>query len=67
MNLLSWFWNILSVIYQMKAFLKHLPKTISAISTISDDVSISRFRYMLFSNPERSEGEILVTTFVNYV
>ena len=38
----------------MRAFLKHLPKNISAILTICDDVSILRFRYMLRSNPEHS-------------
>ena len=56
MNPLSWFWNIPSVIYQVRAFLKHLLKDIPAILTISDDVSILRFRYMLRSNPEHSEG-----------
>ena len=56
MHPLSWFWNIPSVIYQVKAFLKHLPKNILAIFTISDDVSILRFRYMLRSNPEYSGG-----------
>ena len=40
----------------MTAFLKHLPKNISAILTICDDVSILRFRYMLRSNPEHSGG-----------
>ena len=40
----------------MRAFLKHFPKNISAILTISDDVSILSFRYMLRSNPEHSGG-----------
>ena len=40
----------------MRAFLKHLPKNISAILTICEDVSILRFRYMLRSNPEHSGG-----------
>ena len=40
----------------MRVFLKHLPKNISAIFTICDDVSILRFRYMLRSNPEHSGG-----------
>ena len=52
MHPLSWFWNIRSVIYHVGAFLKHL----SAILIICDDVSILRFRYMLRSSPEYSEG-----------
>ena len=48
---LSLIWNIHSVIYRVRAFSKHLPKNISAILTICDDVSILRFRYMLRSNP----------------
>ena len=59
MKPLSLFWNIHSVIYCVRAFLKHLLKNISAISTICDDVSILRFRYMLRSNPERSGGQDL--------
>ena len=57
MKPLSLFWNIRSVIYRVRAFLKHLPKNNAAILTISDDVSILRFRYtwyMLRSNPEQS-------------
>ena len=37
---LSWFWNILPVIYLVRALLKHLPKNISAILSICDEVSI---------------------------
>ena len=37
-------------------FLKHVPKNIWAILTISDDVSILRFRYILRSSPERTGG-----------
>ena len=48
---LSLFWNIRSVIYRVRAFLKHLPKNNSAILTNCDYVSILRFRYMLRSNP----------------
>ena len=40
----------------MRAFLKHLPKNISAILTIFDDVSILRFRYTLRSNPEHGHS-----------
>ena len=42
--------------YHVRAFLKHLPKNISAILTICDDVRILRFKYMLRSNPEHSGG-----------
>ena len=56
MKPLRLFWNIRSVIYRVRAFVKHLPKNISSILTICDDVSILRFRYMLRSNPERSGG-----------
>ena len=44
------------VFFHVRAFLKHLPKNISAILTICDDVSILRFRYMLRSNTEYSGG-----------
>ena len=40
MKPLSLFWNIRSVIYRVRAFLKHPPKNISAILTICDDVII---------------------------
>ena len=56
MKPLSLFLNIRSVIYRVRAFLKHLPKNNSAILTICDDVSILRFRYMLRSNTERNGG-----------
>ena len=52
----SFHFHFPSVIYQVRAFLKQLPKNISAILTICDDVSILRFRYMLRSNPEHSGG-----------
>ena len=60
MKPLSLFRNIRSVIYRVRALLKHFPKNILAIFTICDDVSrpILRFRYMymLLSYPERSGG-----------
>ena len=40
------------------AFLGHIPKDISVILTICDDVSILRFRYMLRFNPKHSGGLI---------
>ena len=63
MHVLSWFWNIPSVMYHVRAFLKHLPKYISAILIICDDVTVSYVsdtRCVLTRNI--MEGEILLTT-----
>ena len=51
---------MLLVIYRVRAFLKYLPKNISLILPICNDVSrpILRFRYMLRSNPTHCVGLI---------
>ena len=59
MHPLSRFLNIPSVMYHVRAFLKHLPKNISAIC---DDVSTGYLMfqigaYMRHSNPEHSGGQ----------
>ena len=49
MKPLSLFWNIRSIIYHVRAFLKQLPKNIPAILTICDvDVDVVTLTYITF-------------------